>query len=137
MTGCWWWTAAVDEATGYGSFSVGRKGAQRKRGAHRFSYELMVGPVPDDLCVCHRCDNRSCVNPAHLFLGTRADNNADCASKGRTLRGEKSSNATLTEALVREIRATAERGVDVARRLGVSPSLVSSVRRGRSWRHVA
>lgn len=77
--GCWEWTGGTLATGGYGKLSV--NGAERR--AHRFSYELLVGPIPDGLCVLHRCDNRPCCNPSHLFLGTRRDNNYDMATKKR------------------------------------------------------
>lgn len=76
--GCWNWTAAVRGA-GYGAFLVN----QKNYGAHRFSYLLTKGEIPKGLCVLHACDNRRCVNPAHLSLGTNKDNTADMISKGR------------------------------------------------------
>jgi hypothetical protein len=81
--GCWLWAAATDR-DGYGRFAVGLGGKQQRHvRAHRFAYEAFVGPVPDGMVVCHRCDTPSCVRPKHLFLGTPLDNNDDKVSKGR------------------------------------------------------
>lgn len=76
---CWLWTAFV-KANGYGQFGIGK--AKGGAHAHRFSFELHVGPIPDGLCVLHRCDVRHCVRPEHLFLGTQKDNANDRDRKG-------------------------------------------------------
>ena len=78
-TGCWLWTGAWD-TRGYGKFKVTNSATGK---AHRFFYKQMVGPIPDGMLVCHRCDTPSCVNPVHLFLGTAADNAEDKRRKGR------------------------------------------------------
>lgn len=76
--GCWNWERRL-RRNGYGSLSVNYKNIS----AHRMAYEVFVGRIPDSLCVCHKCDNRRCINPDHLFLGTRKDNMQDCKAKGR------------------------------------------------------
>jgi hypothetical protein len=78
MSGCWLWTGPPD-AFGYGKISI----RHRMLLAHRVQYEIRVGPIPAGLCILHHCDVPACVNPAHLFLGTRVDNIADMVSKNR------------------------------------------------------
>lgn len=83
-TGCWLWTGITNNK-GYGQMHIycrDKKGPI-KRLAHRISYEELVGPIPDGLCVLHKCDVPLCVNPRHLWLGTKADNNRDMKEKGR------------------------------------------------------
>ena len=75
---CWEWTAGK-AGKGYGIFWLDGKHCY----AHRVSYEIEVGPIPEDMCVCHTCDNPGCVRPGHLFLGTHKDNQIDCSNKGR------------------------------------------------------
>lgn len=134
---CWPWKAHADQ-NGYGRIY----GHSRVLRAHRVSWEMHNGPIPEGggyhgTCVLHRCDNPRCVNPAHLFLGTNADNAADRNSKGRSkggcLRGEANPQAKLTEAQIADIRASEDVQHVIAARFGISQQHVSNVRRGGRW----
>lgn len=104
------------------------------------AWEMAHGPIPAGMHVCHKCDNPPCVNPAHLFLGTEADNAHDRDRKGRQVapRGEEHGCARLNESDVREIRAL--RGsltqVEIGRRYGIRQTTVSEIQRGNLWSHV-
>lgn len=136
---CWLWTACLNP-NGYGHLRVDKA----DWAAHRLSWEIHRGPIPDGLWVLHHCDNPPCINPAHLFLGTCRDNHADMIAKGRkvTVRlcGELSGVAKLTAQKVVEIRALRATGLTqqaIADRFGVTQRTISYIESGRVWRDVA
>lgn len=155
LSPCWYWMGAMTPQ-GYGSynrFSMNGKG--HTDAAHRVAYELTYGDIPKGMFVCHTCDNRSCVNPSHLFLGTHQDNMRDMHQKGRNMeqtkperkaRGERQHLAKLTEDDVRTIRAIYQRGkagyssdvsmTSLARRYHVSKSTMAAIVRRDTWKHV-
>lgn len=131
---CWVWTACT--ARGYGRFAV-KPGDMHS--AHRLSWILANGPVPDGLFVLHRCDNRPCVNPDHLFLGTQAENMADKARKGRAARGTGHGCSKLSNANIHEIRSLGAAGVTqrkIASQFGVSQPMVGMILRREKWAHI-
>lgn len=130
---CWPWTGQLQHK-GYG-FGWFRFGDFVTRSAHRASWIIHRGS-PGDLHVLHSCDNRRCVNPKHLFLGTNADNMADMRAKGRSAKGPKQAKARLTDDKVRAIKASSDRTCDLARRYRVSYGTVAAIRHGRSWGHI-
>jgi hypothetical protein len=132
---CWLWTGGTT-SKGYGCFYQGTKDCM----THRFSYEPHLGLIPAGLCVLHRCDQPRRVNPAHLFPGTLADNNADMAAKGRSAKGERLPAARLTPEKVRQIRAAHAAGThtqaELARRFGVTHGTIYFVVERKTWRYV-
>jgi hypothetical protein len=138
---CWEWQAARRTA-GYGAFKIG--GRQGKiHNAHRIAWVLTHGEIEDELFVLHRCDNRPCCNPAHLFLGTQLDNMRDMFAKGRRppAVGERSGNARLTEAAVIAARANyGGRSGEVKAlcvKYGVHKNTMLAALHRRTWKHVA
>lgn len=120
---CWPWTAAT--AYGYGKIGMGNNFVAM---AHRVSWELHYGPIPDGLRVCHKCDNPPCVNPKHLFLGTAADNNMDRVRKGRTNRVRK-----IRPEQAIEIFVSLDPIADIAERTGLSASHIYAIKNGNKW----
>jgi len=136
MSGCWLWEGRVhSDRKPYGYLSHAGKGLQ----AHRVSYELFRGPIPANTLVCHRCDNPSCVNPDHLFLGTPQINSRDMVVKGRSKAGTKNASAKLDEVRVAEIRAASSGGENkhsLARRFNVSRRLIQLIMKREVWPNV-
>jgi hypothetical protein len=134
--GCWLFTGKIDRL-GYGQI---RDEAHKHTPAHRASWRLVNGPIPAGVCVLHRCDNRRCVNPAHLFLGTIQDNKRDEVQKGRHLHGVTHWKARITEADVREIRLQFASGVtakELAAKYTRTTQSIKHIVERRQWRHVA
>lgn len=134
QTGCWVWFAGTNGA-GYGLIRPG--GLSPRMLAHRASWELFKGPIPEHssyhgICVLHRCDNRACVNPDHLFLGTNEDNIHDCMAKNR-----KPTKLTLAQVIAIKARSSCgEPTSKLAREYGVERSTVKRIKRGASWKHM-
>ena len=125
--GCWDW-AGHKTADGYGKL--------HQRYAHRVAYELFVGPIPDGLYVCHRCDNPPCTNPQHLFVGTAAENSADCKAKGRhgfgttgNRKAGRISSAQVSQ--MRELRTSGVPARVIAEQFQISTNYATSLISGR------
>jgi hypothetical protein len=135
---CWVWTGAT-QTGGYGFIGVG---SGRCDVTHRVSWVLEHGAIPDGQWVLHRCDNRQCVRPSHLFLGTSQDNVDDMMAKGRRRirKGEGNAASKLTAQKVRDLRASAAlcrvSQAELARAFGISVATVADVVHRRSWAHV-
>jgi hypothetical protein len=131
VTGCHIWTGKLNH-NGYGRIGINYKDIL----THRLSYELQVGPIPEGLFVCHKCDNRACLNYEHFFLGTLKDNHKDMVEKKRNVRGETQWNARLNEDYVRVIRALKWPQKEIAKLFNVSVETIKAIHNGKSWKHV-
>lgn len=129
---CYVWTGAKTPS-GRGKINTGG----RTRYAYAVALELRGRSIPAGYCVCHACDNPSCVNHRHLFIGTQAENVSDCLAKRRHQYGAARANSKLSEQDVRDIRGDRASGVALAHRYGVSTATISMVITGKHWRHVA
>lgn len=135
VTGCHVCTSHHTNNKGYPVLVFNRKAYP----VHRFVYEREHGKISRGKVVRHKCDNRRCVNPEHLELGTQADNMRDMVERGRSTRGSKKWSAKLTEDDVREIRkrlAAGDLGSDLAKVYGVNPTTIRDIKAGRTWKHV-
>jgi len=135
---CWEWTH-LQNSTGYGRFSL----SDKTHLAHRVSYQIFVASIPEGKVVCHQCDNRLCVNPAHLWLGTQSDNISDAVKKGRIhrpdTRGAQNGNTPLTEPDVVAIKralGAGSRQKDLAQSFCVDVSTISNIKLGKTWSHI-
>jgi hypothetical protein len=137
---CWPWRGGL-KSNGYGQIGADPESDEyvgRKLHAHRVAYELAFGPISGSAHVLHRCDNRACVNPKHLFLGTHQDNMADMFAKGRHAHGDRQPTRKLSHHQVRAIRWLAAHDpgpqVELARAFGVSQSNITQILTRRTWR---
>lgn len=134
--GCWVWTGLASKQ-GYGRMTI----KKRQKLAHRYSWEIHIGEIPDEMFVCHRCDNPTCVNPDHLFVGSRADNVKDMHEKNRNRddRGSKHPMAKLNEDKVIQIRKkinNGDRQIDLAKEYDVHPMTISNIKNRKKWKHI-
>ena len=146
-TGCWNWIGTKNGNTqikSYGKLTIGSRtnGTRKNVSAHRYSYQIFIGEIDDGLYVCHKCDNPSCVNPEHLFLGTRQDNVNDRESKGRNKPnlGEKNPISKLTEVDIisaKRLRAKGETFQSIANRFGVNKTTIIRAVNGTHWKHIS
>lgn len=139
-SGCWLWIGSISNTRsgGYGVYNG--------HTMHRFSYKLHIGDIPKGMCVCHKCDVTSCVNPSHLFLGTHKENMKDMQNKGRKwsevvmrkIDGLPAS-AKLTPSIVKEIKVLLESAISqdqIAEKYGVTQGTISFIKRGVTWQDV-
>ncbi len=131
------WVFEGRKHDGYGIVCTGGRKEKKDLLVHRLIYEHFYGPIPDNLCVCHHCDNPPCVNPDHLFLGTNRDNVKDKVKKGRAHRtiGERSGMCKLTREQVLAIRSDERRQVDIAADYGVAKSTICMIKNKTSRKY--
>lgn len=140
--GCKEWTGAI--RAGYGALTICDRNSKYQYNkvfyAHRISYELFISEIPEGLCVCHKCDNKKCVNPDHLFLGTHKDNISDMMKKGRgnIKNGEKHFNSKLKESDIKNIFNLSKKLSQrkIAKIFNVCQGTIYDVLKNKTWSHV-
>ena len=132
QTGCWEKHGPYRGQRGY--CAVQHKGDNEY--GHRFSYRLLIGPIPDGMIVRHKCDNPPCFNPDHLELGTHEQNMEDMRLRGRSQTGSRNTGAKLTEDQVLEIVASSDDYKTLGKRFSVHPANIRAIKSGKSWSHL-
>ena len=135
-TGCWVWQGA-SHVKGYGYIKIPK--TRKQIPAHRLSYLIHVGDIPDGKCVLHKCDNPPCVNPDHLFIGTKLDNAMDMVKKMRHCYGERQGSHKLTEKEVVRIHEMIKLGMkqkEIAAIFKIGAMQISRIKHGSRWRHI-
>lgn len=129
-TGCWDWIGSIRGNNNYGQFN--------NKQAHRISFEIFMGNIPDGFEVCHKCDNTICVNPDHLFLGTHNDNMQDMIKKKRGIfpKGEKQGLSKLTEIDIINIRNSNMTQKELSEFYDVCRKTINDIKKRRTWKHV-
>lgn len=136
-TGCWVWQKHIG-AWGYGMFGRSSGGVRKTYKAHRASYELYVGPIPDGMMICHKCDNPACCNPEHLYAGTGSDNMNDMWSRDRHPKHNSKAGAKITVEQVNEIRELEGTGTlrEIGAKYGISAQSVLNIFNRTRWKDV-
>lgn len=135
---CWEWAGAIYN-NGYGMVAL-KRGKRKTFSAHRIAWIVANGKdIPAGLMICHKCDNRPCVNPNHLYAGTGRDNNTDTVRRNRGNRklGSDCSWSKLTEKQVLDILSSTMKQTLLAKKYGIDPSLVSQIKSGKRWKHLS
>ena len=134
-SGCILWHGHYDWG-GYARINLPVPGGNHVYKAHRVAWQVKNGPIPAGMHLCHKCDNRGCINPDHLFLGSNAENMADKVAKGRQARGEKMRVNKLTASQVMEIYNMEGSTRQIAAKVGIGKSQVHLIKSGQGWRHL-